>query len=69
MEQAHKERKPVKKVLQSFRAEPAVVLIRVVTTELGRNGGGKGRSVLKIKKAGRTANGLEVGGEEKRNQG
>lgn len=45
-----------------------VALIRVVTTELGRNGGEKGWSVLKIKKAGESANGLEVGGKEKRNQ-
>lgn len=45
------------------------VLIRVVTImELGRNGGEKGWSVLKIKKAGRSANGLEVRSEEKRNQ-
>lgn len=36
-----------------------VALIRVVTTELGRNGGEKGWSVLKIKKAGGSANGLE----------
>lgn len=37
-----------------------VVLSRVVTMELERNGGGKGPSILKIKAICRLAKGLEV---------
>lgn len=48
-----------------------VVLTSIVTMEMERNGGGKGRSG-KIKTTDRHLNpakGLEVGGEEKRNRG
>lgn len=45
-----------------------VILSRVVTMELERNGGRKGPSVLKIKATGRLAKGLEVRSKEKKYQ-
>lgn len=45
-----------------------MVLTRIVTMEMKRNGGGKCPSVLRIKATGRSAKGSEVGGAEKRNQ-
>lgn len=61
----------MKMVSRESRPGLMVVLTSIVTMEMERNGGGKGRSG-RIKTTDRYLNpakGLEVGGKEKRNRG